>query len=230
MSILKSLFTALRGGASEIGEAVVDANAVRILEQEIRDAEEAIAKAKGSLTRMKATEIQLKRDLGTLDIDISDYEAKAIEALESGKEALAEEVAAKIAELEADRNDKFAEQQALDTEIGKINTLIKAREKRIQKNKRELDKVKTVSELQKATASISTNVAATGSSDHRVSKALERVKKKQQNWQDQMEAGEWMESEGSTDSLDAKLAASGIGERPSGASDVLARLKAKKAS
>ena len=230
MSILKSLFTALRGGASEIGEAVVDANAVRILEQEIRDAEEAIAKAKGSLTRMKATEIQLKRDLGTLDIDISDYEAKAIEALESGKEALAEEVAAKIAELEVDRNDKFAEQQALDTEIGKINTLIKAREKRIQKNKRELDKVKTVSELQKATASISTNVAATGSSDHRVSKALERVKKKQQNWQDQMEAGEWMESEGSTDSLDAKLAASGIGECPSGASDVLARLKAKKAS
>ena len=154
---------------------------------------------------MKATEIQLKRDLSTLDIDISDYEAKAIEALESGKEALAEEVAAKIAELEVDRNDKFAEQQALDTEIGKINTLIKAREKRIQKNKRELDKVKTVSELQKATASISTNVAATGSSDHRVSKALERVKKKQQNWQDQMEAGEWMESEASTDSLDAKL-------------------------
>jgi len=230
MSILKSLLTALRGGASEIGEAVVDANAVRILEQEIRDAEEAISKAKGSLTQMKATEIQLKRDLGTLDIDISDYEAKALEALDSGQEALAEEVAAKIAEIEVDRNDKFAEQQSLDAEIGKINTLIKAREKRIQKNKRELDKVKTVSELQKATASISTNVAATGSSDHRVSKALERVKKKQQNWQDRMEAGEWMESAAAGDGLDAKLAASGIGDRPSGASDVLARLKAQKSS
>ena len=230
MNVLKNLFTALRGGANEVGEAIVDANAVRILEQEIRDAEQAIAKAKGSLTKMKATEIQLKREVNSLNVDISDYESKAVQALESGKEALAVEVAEKISELEIDRNDKRSEQQALETEIQKINMLIRSREKRIQKNKRELDKVKTVNELQKATESISANVVATGSSDHRVSQALERVKKKQQNWQDRMEAGEWMQAEEGTNSLDAKLAAEGIGQTSGGASSVLERLKARQAN
>jgi len=226
MSVLKNIMSALRGGANEVGESIVDANAVRILEQEIRDAEIAISKAKGSLTKMKATEIQLKRDVSSLNIDISDYEQKTMQALSSGKEVLATEVAQKIAELEVDRDEKHSEQQALSAEIQKINTLIRSREKRIQKNKRELDKVKTIKELQRATESISTNVAATGSSDHRVSQALERVKKKQQNWQDQMEAGEWMDSENAGDSLDAKLAAEGIGEKSGGASAVLERLKA----
>lgn len=230
MSVLRDLFTALRGGASEVGEAVIDANAVRILEQEIRDAETAIGKAKQSLTRMKGTEIRLKREIGVLDADISDYEQKAMAALNNGEEALATEVAERIAELESDRNDKGSEQASLDTEINKIHAMIKARERTIQKNKRELDKVRTVRELQRATESVSSNFAATGSSEHRVAKALERVKAKQQNWQDRMQAGEWMADKEGGDDLDAKLREKGIGDGGSpGASDVLARLKAKSA-
>ena len=230
MSVLRDLFTALRGGASEVGEAVIDANAVRILEQEIRDAETAIGKAKQSLTRMKGTEIRLKREIGVLDADISDYEQKAMAALNNGEEALATEVAERIAELESDRNDKGSEQASLDAEINKIHAMIKARERTIQKNKRELDKVRTVRELQRATESVSSNFAATGSSEHRVAKALERVKAKQQNWQDRMQAGEWMADKEGGDDLDAKLREKGIGDGGSpGASDVLARLKAKSA-
>ena len=230
MSVLRNLFTALRGGASEVGEAVIDANAVRILEQEIRDAETAIGKAKQSLTRMKGTEIRLKREIGVLDADIADYEQKALAALNGGEEALATEVAERIAEHESDRNDKGSEQAALDAEINTIHAMIKARERTIQKNKRELDKVRTVRELQRATESVSNNFAATGSSEHRVAKALERVKSKQQNWQDRMQAGEWMTEKDSGDDLDQKLRAKGIGDGGSpGASDVLARLKAKTA-
>ena len=230
MSVLRDLFTALRGGASEVGEAVIDANAVRILEQEIRDAETAIGKAKQSLTRMKGTEIRLKREIGVIDADIADYEQKAMAALNSGEEALATEVAERIAELESDRNDKGSEQATLDSEINKIHAMIKARERTIQKNKRELDKVRTVRELQRATESVSSNFAATGSSEHRVAKALERVKAKQQNWQDRMQAGEWMADKEGGDDLDAKLREKGIGDAGSpGASDVLARLKAKTA-
>ncbi|MDE0419918.1 MAG: PspA/IM30 family protein [Gammaproteobacteria bacterium] len=230
MSVLRDLFTALRGGASEVGEAVIDANAVRILEQEIRDAEAAIGKAKQSLTRMKGTEIRLKREIGVIDSDIADYEQKAMAALNGGEEALATEVAERIAELETDRNDKGSEQATLDAEINKIHAMIKARERTIQKNKRELDKVRTVRELQRATESVSTNFAATGSSEHRVAKALERVKAKQQNWQDRMQAGEWMAEKETGDDLDARLQAKGIGDGGSpAASDVLARLKAKSA-
>ena len=228
MGVLKDLMQAIKGGANEVGEAIVDANAIRILEQEIRDAESAIASAKQSLTRMKSSEIRLKRDLSTLGADIADYEQKAIAALNAGEEALAAEVAERIAELEGERDDKAGEQVALNDEVNKIHAMIKARERTIQKNKRELDKVRTVQELQRATESVSRNFAATGSKGHRVSQALDRVKAKQQNWQDRMEAGEWMEAQEGADDIDQKLKAKGIGASGASAgSDVLARLKAR---
>lgn len=230
MGVLRDMMTALRGGANEVGEAIVDANAVRILEQEIRDAEAAIGSAKQSLTRMKSSEIKLKREVSTIDADVADYEKKAMAALNAGEEALAAEVAERIAELETERGEKASEQAALDAEVHKIHAMIKARERTIQKNKRELDKVRTVQELQRATESVSKNFAATGSSSHRVSQALERVKAKQQNWQDRMQAGEWLEGQEAGSDIDAKLRAKGIGGAAGGgANDVLARLKAKQA-
>jgi len=228
MGILKNLLTAVRGGASEVGESVVDANAVRILGQEIRDAEDAISKAKQSLTGLKASEIKLKREINSLQSDISSYESKAMQALEAGNEALAIEVAERIAELENDSAEKSEEHSSLSAQVNKINSMIRQREKTIQKNGRELEKIKTVEQLQKATSSMSTNFAATNASEHRVSKALDRVKKKQANWEDRMEAGEWMSDEANGDDLDSKLKDAGIGANSSsGANSVLERLKNK---
>jgi len=228
MGILKNILTAVRGGASEVGESIVDANAVRILGQEIRDAQDAIGKAKQSLTGLKASEIKLKREINSLESDIASYESKAVQALEAGNEALAVEVAERIAEIESEAAEKGAEHSALSAQVNKINSMIRQREKVIQKNGRELEKIKTVEQLQKATSSMSTNFAATNASEHRVSKALERVKKKQANWEDRMEAGEWMEGEAGSDDLDRKLKDAGIGANTSsGASSVLERLKKK---
>jgi phage shock protein A len=230
MSILKNILTAVRGGASEVGEAVVDANAMRILSQEIRDAESAISKAKQSLTSLKASEIKLKREINSLQQDIADYESKALQALEANNEALAIEVANRIAELEAEVADKSTEHSGLSAQVDKINSLIRTREKIIQKNKREVEKIKTVEQLQKATSTMSTNFAATNASEHRVSAALERVKAKQTNWEDRMEAGEWMAESSQSDELDSKLKAAGIGAgADSGGASVLERLKAQKA-
>lgn len=230
MSILRNLFSALKGAGNEVGEAVIDANAVRILEQEIREAEDAIAKAKQSLTRLKATEISLKREANSLGQDIADYETKALEALNSNNEALATKVAERIAEIEVDYKEKTSEHNLLASEVEGLNRMIKNRNKVIQKNKRELEKVRTIKELQKTTSSISANFAATGSSEHRVAKALERVKAKQKKWRDTMEAGEWMENEESSDDLDKELKAAGIGSHSSNGSSVLERLKAKQQS
>jgi len=230
MSILRDMLTAMKGASNEVGEAIVDANAVRILEQELRGAEEAIGKAKQSLTRLKSTEIALKREVNTLQADIEDYEAKAIEALNENKEDIAVKVAERIAELENDRDEKAEEHSKLAVEVENINKMIKNRNKVIQKNKRELEKVRTIKELQKTTVSISSNFAATGSSVHRVSKALKRVKKKQAKWKDSMEAGDWMADEDSSDDLDKELKAAGIGNTANKGSSVLERLKSKQQS
>ncbi len=229
MSIFGDIITAIKGGANEAGEAIVDSQAIRIYEQEIREAETAIEKAKKSLTSLKTSEIGLKRKLNTLNDDIADYETKAMQALDAGKDDLATEVAGHIDELEQERNGIKEEHENLKKEVSSIYTLIKKREKVIQKNKRELEKVKTVQQLQNATSSISANIAATGSSEHRVSKALDRIKKKQQRTTDSMEAGEWMEEQDSSTDIDKKLKDSGIGgDSTGGADSVLERLKAKR--
>ncbi|HHZ70788.1 MAG TPA: PspA/IM30 family protein [Methylococcaceae bacterium] len=226
MSILKSIMTAIRGGVSEVGEAVVDANAVRILEQEIREAGEALAKAKTSLTSMKGNEISLNRMVNTLNEDIVSLESKVMACLEKGEEALATEVAERIAEKESERNELKTEYDTAKVNVNKVNKMIKGYEKKIQKNKRDLDKVKTVEQLQKATSAISSNISASGSADNKISAALERVKAKQQKFEDNLEAGDWMETQG--DDLEARLADAGIGENSASAKSVLARLKSQK--
>ena len=56
MSVLKKIITAVRGGAREVGEFVVDANGTRIFEQEIKDAETHLRKSKMRSLSMKATQ------------------------------------------------------------------------------------------------------------------------------------------------------------------------------
>ena len=63
MGLLKKIFTAIRGGATEAGEAFVDANSIRILEQEIKDADNHITKAKQDLTTVIAKEMAASREI-----------------------------------------------------------------------------------------------------------------------------------------------------------------------
>ena len=146
--------------------------------------------------------------------------------LEKDEEALAIEVAERIAEKESERNELKTEYDTAKVNVNKVNKMIKGYEKKIQKNKRDLDKVKTVEQLQKATSAISSNISASGSADNKISAALERVKAKQQKFEDNLEAGDWMETQG--DDLEARLADAGIGENSASAKSVLARLKSQK--
>ena len=45
MSVWKKLVTAVKGGATEAAQTVVDSQAIRILEQEIREAKEELRKS-----------------------------------------------------------------------------------------------------------------------------------------------------------------------------------------
>jgi len=54
MAILNKLITALRGGINDVGESIVDSQALRILDQEIRDADAELKQAKESLANIMA--------------------------------------------------------------------------------------------------------------------------------------------------------------------------------
>ena len=227
MSIFKKVMTAIRGGATEVGEAIVDANSTRIFEQEIRDAENHLTKAKRDLTGVMAQQMAASREVDRIKREISEHEGYAVQALDKGDEELALAVAEKISALE---NELSTQQQALDSFEGNANRLkelVKKSERQVQEYKRQLSMVKTTESVQKATSAITDNFSSSNSKLLNAKDSLERIKAKQQKFDDQLKAAELLESEDSDTSLEAKLKAAGIGDSDNSANSVLERLKAK---
>jgi len=228
MSILSKLFTAVRGGAREAGEAIVDANAVRIFEQEIVDSKSHIKKAKDSLTTVMAEKMQAARKLDALKTDVAENEHYAAKALEKGDEALALQVAEKIASLEAE----LAEQQTVHDNcaghITKLKQQIQAAERQISENERQLNMIKTTESVHKATSAISDNFNASGSKIINAKESLDRIKKKQQMREDKLKAAEELNSDNFDKSLQDKLQEAGIvNDGSNSANAILDRIKSK---
>lgn len=227
MSIFKKVMTAIRGGASEVGEAVIDANATRIFEQEIRDAENHLTKAKRDLTGVMAQQMASSREVDRLKREITEHEGYATQALEKGDETLALAVAEKIASLESDLQSQQESLNSFESSANRLKELVKKSERQVAEHKRQLSMVKTTESVQKATSAITDNFSSSNSKLLSAKDSLERIKAKQQKFDDQMKAAELLESENSDNSLEAKLKEAGIGQADSSANSVLERIKAK---
>ena len=71
MSILNKITTAIRGMFSE---AVVDTQAMRILDQEMRDAKNHLNDAKENLTNVIAEQIGVERNVKQLQKSVNEHE------------------------------------------------------------------------------------------------------------------------------------------------------------
>jgi len=227
MSIFKKIITAVRGGASEAGEAIVDANSTRIFEQEIRDSEKHITIAKRDLTEVMAKQMQAARELSQLQASIKEHEGYAMQALNQGNEALAIEVAEKISELEINAADQQQANESFLTSADRLKELIKKSERQLTEYKRQLTMVKTTESVQKATSAITSNFSASNSKLLNAKDSLDRIKKKQAMFDDKLKAAEQLESESPDASLQSKLQEAGIGAQKTSAQSVLDRLKNK---
>jgi len=227
MSILKKIFTAVRGGAREVGEAIVDANAIRILEQEITDARNSLGKARENLTEVMAKEMQTKREISTLSQKITEHEDYASQAMEKGDEALAIEIAQKIVELEGEKSSKEAILESFTQHITTLNAQINQAEGTIAENDRQLLMVKTTESVQKATMSVTDSMSSNNSSMSNARESLERIKKRQQERSDKAAASAVLQAETGND-LAAKIKAAGLSDSSSSSAEsVLERIRAK---
>ncbi|HFC30085.1 MAG TPA: PspA/IM30 family protein [Oceanospirillales bacterium] len=228
MNILKKIMTAIRGGTRELGESIVDSQGTRIFAQEIEDAKESLKKAKHDLTQVMAKEMQAARKVEILEKEISKNEAFVTDALGKNKEALALEIAQKVAELEQDRQVQFDAQVSYGKHIEKLKGMMEKAQRQLNDYERQLTMVKTTENVQKATAAITDNFGTTDSTLVSAKESLERIKQKQQDYDDRNLAAEKLENETNGKDLTDKMKDAGIGEIESGAQAVLARLKAKK--
>ena len=225
MSILKDLFSAFKGNVNKAGEALVDSQAMTILEQEIREAQEGISKATVNIRNLKAEAIRFEKKSVELADELEDYTAKAKEALKMGNEELAQKVAEKIADLTNDKNEVDTQAIDLVSQTEKLYRIVKDREASIEKNKIELEKLKTFAQVQKTQAAVAEAMPTNDSGAKRVQHAMDRVKAKHQEAENKMDADQWLADLEKDSDLQAELDAAGLNKKGITAEDVLANLK-----
>ncbi|BCE00297.1 PspA/IM30 family protein [Marinicellulosiphila megalodicopiae] len=230
MSIFKKLITAVRGGASEIGEAIVDTQAFRILDQEIRDAKQALNDAKNSLANVVAEKIAVERKLGEILQHISENEAYVFKALDKNDEALALDIAEKISTLEQDRDANQAVLTSFESQITTLKKAIAKSESNIQSLERELKLVETTDKVQKANELAGKGTNNSNASLHNATESLARIRERQQYKEDLATANIELAESSTQASLQKRLEEAGIINDKHSPNSVLDRLKQSKSN
>lgn len=225
--IWSKLLTSVRAGAQELGEAWADSQALRILDQEIRDCDIDLRQSRESLAHLIARHTLAERALAHSADKIAEYEGYAIKALESGEDALAREVADKIAALEAARSDDEAHLGQLAASVAELRRAVAMAEGNIRRLKQQLDTVKATESMQRAQAAVAQRYAGPHNRLQTAVDSLARIKLKQAERGARMEAAAELARHDSGDALERKLRDAGIIADEAGAEAVLARLRQK---
>ena len=226
--MLSKIMTALRGKANETGQAVVDSQSLRILDQEIRDSEEHLKASKTELARLMGQRQLNSNKADTPEGKVNGLEQSAEAALDKGEEQLAVEVAERMVsvqeQLDAERNIV----NEYDTSIESLRSTIRNTDNQLRQLKQQVSVVKATESAQKAQSAVAARHSGQNSAMGNAMESLERIRERQQLNSAQMQAADQLASEESGSSLDERLKSAGIGASDRKAEDVLARLKAKK--
>ncbi|MGI4945335.1 MAG: PspA/IM30 family protein [Janthinobacterium lividum] len=115
--MLKTIATLLRGQAAEAEEDLIDRNAFRILDQQIRDVMADVELGKRALAVAMVQQETEGRRAAKTEAILADLEARAVAALQDGREDLAREAAAAILAVEADRDTARSTHAGFETEV-----------------------------------------------------------------------------------------------------------------
>ena len=228
MSIWARVATAIRGGVNEAGEAIADNQALRIMDQEIRDADDELRKSKDALTSIIAKRKLADKKVASLKSSLTEYEGYAIQALDKGDEALATEIAEKIAGLETELMGEEGFAKSFSDSEAQLRKAVAHTEANLKRLKQQVDTVKATEIVQKSQAAVAARHSGAGSSMRSALDSLERLKTKQAERDAKFEAASEIAESTEEVSLDAKLKAAGIVGGGASGGDVLARLKAKR--
>jgi phage shock protein A len=226
-SIWNKLFTALRGGASEAGEAIVDHQALRILDQEIRDADTALANARRELVGIMAKHKLANDRVVQYDARIGDLEAKAVAAMKAERNDLAQEVAEVIAVQVNERDVEARQATEFGGYVEKMRKDITKAEARIKSLRQQVDVAKARESVQKA--QVSASIAAGGANGKLETAVgtLNRLQAKQEQRSAEFEAQEQLADASNGTDLERKLKDAGIVPNEGSADAILARLRNK---
>lgn len=224
MSVWTKLITAIKGGANEAAEAVVDSQALRVLDQEIREAKEELRKSDYALTQIIAKRKLSDQKIAGLDQSIAEYETHARKAAEKGDQELALECAHKVVDL---RSQKDAEQEYLTQYNSSEKSLrqnISQAKANLRRMEQQVDMVKATESVQKAQVAVSSRHMGANSKMKTAAESLTRIQERQKQRNAELEAANELAADESGSDLEARLAKAGIKGGSASADDELARI------
>ncbi len=226
MSMWKQLVTLVRGSAYEAGQSVTDARALTILDQQIRDAGTAQAKARDDLAGLTAKRRMMEKDLEALTAQRSKYEASARAAMQRGDMDLARQVAERLASIESEGSLKVPQIEEMRTAEDRIRGIISQGDGKIEALRREVEVVRANESVQKAQAAVAASHGGAISNLGSAADSLKRIKEQQAIREERFRASAELEDMRTGADLDAKLRDAGLLPGSSSADDILARLAA----
>jgi len=222
------VFTAIKGVVSETGETIADNQAIRIMDQELREAANEINGAKTELTNIMAKRKGLERKVDELGQKITEHEGYAGTAMEKNDENLARDICERIGGFEAQLEIEKSMLQSFANSEQTLKSNLKKAEGRLKHLKQQQDVIKATEAVQKAQSSVASKFSGSSSKMGNAMSSLDRIRKRQQERSDRFTSADELAVEESGDDLDLRMKEAGIGGNASKTDDIMARLKAKK--
>ncbi|WP_289030512.1 PspA/IM30 family protein [uncultured Paraglaciecola sp.] len=226
MSVWRKLVTAVKGGATEAAQSVVDSQAIRILEQEIRDAKDELRKSDHARTQILAKCKLAQQKVDNLQSSIEQYEAHARKAVDSDRQ-LALDCAQKVSDLRAEQDgeQKYLDQFKLSEK--QLATNISQAKSNLKRLEQQVDMVKATESVQKAQVAVSSRHLGANSKMKTATESLSRIQEKQNLRNAELQAAEELATEESSDDLSKRLAEAGIAGGTTSADYELSRILGK---
>jgi phage shock protein A len=230
-TMLRLITTLARGAVADVEEAVFDANAVRILEQQLRDAAGALEQSRRELACAMAYQMSEERAVASLLQRIDELEASGRKAIEGGREDLAQEVAIEIAATEHERNERRQAAERGSDEIRRLKLLVDDGRKRLLDLRRGLELARAQEALRRAGANGRRAIAAGKGALREAEATLARIRQAHAKEHDIGAALDELEHASPGRDLDARLDKAGFGSaQKTKPADVLNRLRTSAAA
>lgn len=224
-ALWRRLVTAVRGGVSGLGDAIAESQALRILDEEIRDNDAELRRVRATLAETMARCKVAQERHAAVGAKLEEYEGYALKALKTGEEALAREVAGHIALLEIERDGHARQVRELTEGVAQLRKVATQFEANIGRLKQQVDTVRATQTVQRAQAAMAQRRRDADGRVRTALDSLERIKRRQAERAVALEAGKIANDETLDASLEARLRRAGIIAEEDRAEAVLSRLK-----
>ncbi len=186
-NILEKIITVIRDDSRALSEAVMDSTGYRLYEKQIEVSKENLRQAKSAISDELAKELQSSRKVKILNARVKQQEQLIIEALSRNDEDLAFNLATEVVELEQDQVAEQAILKSHELHLGHLTRRLENAERTLKDLERQVAMVQTTEDIQKATDVITKSFSQADAKMLSAKKALERIRKKQQQIDDQYE-------------------------------------------